>query len=294
MTEPLFGILNLSKPQYVTSRAVVTQIERLVRPAKAGHAGTLDPMATGVLLVCVGRATRLVSRIQHLPKTYRTRFVFGRRSSTDDKTGDIEVVTDKIPSTKAVTAALAGFRGELRQVPPDFSAAHVNGQRAYRLARRGRPTQLRPKTVFVSRFELLSRVGDEFEFEIECGSGTYIRSLARDLGEQLGCGGLMSFLHRSSIGPFHSHDAFAVEEVSAENLSARLQSPIRAVESMPRHICSRSESERLRLGRTIPAPQIAVEDEIAVVDESGMLIGIAVPTPGLNELKPRLIFHAIQ
>ena len=291
MTNPHFGILNLHKPRFTTSRAVVNLVKRVVRPAKVGHAGTLDPLATGVLLVCVGRATRLVSRIQDMPKTYRARVQFGVESNTGAA----------VPAVSAVEAALSDFRGEIAQVPPDFSAVHIDGRRAYQLARKGKAVQLQEKTVTVRRLELIRAEGAEFEFEVECGSGTYIRSLARDLGRQLGCGGLLSALERTAIGPFRIADALPAQrhdgnlvELTRQEVFAAIQPAVAAVPDLPTVVCDNAEEQRLRLGRDIAAPQPVDAPEVAVVNDSGRLIAIVTPCGSELRLKPRLVFEAIQ
>lgn len=300
MTRPPFGIVNINKSKYVTSRAVVNAVHRVVKPAKAGHAGTLDPMATGVVLVCVGRATRLVTRIQALPKIYRTTFVFGQTSDTDDATGTIESTGAALPSKSDIELLLPSFTGEIEQVPPAFSAVHVDGKRAYKLARRGESVQLTPKTVLVSRFELTSFDGAQAEFEIECGSGTYIRSLARDMGRRLGCGGLMSALERSQVGPFTAAEGLRPgggedprTEITVEAIHAALASPLDALPGLSRYECSAEESELVRRGHSISVgSEMTLAKEVALLHDR-QFIAIGLPRAD-QTIRPKVVFDAIQ
>ncbi len=300
MTAPLFGIININKSRYVTSRAVVNAVYRVVKPAKAGHAGTLDPMATGVVLVCVGRATRLVSRIQNLPKTYRTRFVFGQTSDTDDSTGSITETNVATPNAEQIEATLQEFIGDIQQVPPAFSAVHVNGKRAYKLARRGEAVELKAKTVHVSRFQLLAVNGAEAEFEIECGSGTYIRSLARDMGERLGCGGLMSALERTRIGPFLAEDGLRPgggeepkQEITRENVENAIVNPLTAMPWLVRRECTDIEVNLVQRGHAISCDDCPPGKEVALT-RGTEFIALGEFEPDSRMVQPRVVFDAIQ
>lgn len=249
----MFGVLNLHKPQDVTSRDVVNVVQRMIRPVRVGHAGTLDPLATGVLLVCVGPATKLISILQEAPKTYLAEFRLGQQSDTDDATGTIEVLPNATPvDEQQLKAALAGFVGCIDQVPPVYSAVKVKGRRAYALARQGEQLELTSKTVNVYSIQLLHYAWPVLSLKIECGSGTYIRSIARDLGQQLGCGGLMSALQRSAIGQFHVDDAIAPDLLTLENLNNRLVNPMRIVQHLVQYRCSPQELELLKTGRNWP------------------------------------------
>ncbi|MFK7820138.1 MAG: tRNA pseudouridine(55) synthase TruB [Planctomycetaceae bacterium] len=297
----LFGIVNVNKSQYVSSRGAVNAVQRVVKPLKVGHAGTLDPMATGVLLVCVGKATRLVTRIHNLPKVYRATFVFAPTSDTDDAMGTIEQTGQPIPTRGDVEALLPEFTGEIQQVPPIYSAVHVNGQRAYEIARRGHSVELKPKSVRVDRLELTGAAEGKFEFEIECGSGTYIRSIARDMGERLGCGGLMSALERTRIGSFTVEDGIDVgggpmdfDKLSQDDIEQALISPLAALPQVVQYQCNDIETTMVRLGtalKTVPAG-VSADDEVAMVGPSGQLLALAAVQRGM--LQPRLVFDALQ
>ena len=199
------GVLNLNKPGGMTSRDVVDLVSRPLRKAKVkvGHAGTLDPLATGVLVVCVGSATRLIEYVQRMPKAYRTVVLLGARSDTLDADGKVEAVEDPpIPTEAEVRSALLTQVGTISQMPPQFSALKVEGKRAYDLAREGQAVELAARPVRIDQVELISYAWPRLELQVDCGSGTYIRSIARDIGEILGCGGLVEVLTRTRIGPF--------------------------------------------------------------------------------------------
>lgn len=290
----MFGFLNLYKPEGLTSRDVVNRVYRLVKPAKCGHAGTLDPMATGVLLVCVGPATRLISWLQDRPKTYVAQFILGQTSDTDDSTGIVTSHDLQVPvSLEAIQTALLEQTGLITQVPPAFSAVHVSGQRAYDLARRGEQVDLQPRQVQVDRIEVLRFDWPVLELRIECGSGTYIRSIARDLGRTLGCGALMSRLERTSIGEFSSQNALSLEDLTPQVLREHLQPAASIVSHVPRYVCTAQDQYDVNCGRTIRAGEPSewtTGTQAALVDSSGVLLAIAEVLEGAA-LQPRIVFR---
>lgn len=291
---PLSGFLNIHKPGGLTSRQVVDRVARLVpRKVKVGHAGTLDPLATGVLVVCVGAATRLVPYVQDMRKTYRGRFLLGRRSTTNDIDGDVTEVPDAPVVTEAdIAALLPRFLGTIQQTPPQFSAVHVGGQRAYELARRGEQVTLTAKPVEVYRIELLEFASPELRLEIDCGSGTYIRSLGRDLGDLLGCGAVMSELVRTSIGPFRLESAVDLDALTPETLVRNLQPPALAVADLPWVIVSDRDFDALRHGRMLRERKLDQPDEaaVALLSSLGELVGIARYSAAEQSLAPKQVF----
>src|SRR5688572_19173855 len=196
------GLLVLDKPAGLTSREGVDRALRwFPRGTRVGHTGTLDPLATGVLVLCVGVATRLTEYVQAMGKTYFTTVRLGARSDTDDADGTVTPVEGaRPPGREELERCLGGFVGEIEQVPPAYSAAKVSGARAYDLARRGREVSLAARRVRVDGIDLLRYDYPEADLEVRCGKGTYVRSLARDLGERLGCGGLVQVLRRTRVG----------------------------------------------------------------------------------------------
>ena len=300
------GVLNLDKPIGVTSRDVVNQVVRLVHPAKVGHAGTLDPLATGVLVVCVGHATRLISLAQEGRKRYLGRFTLGQRSDTDDVTGNLSTGGDWSGITRGdLVALLPEFTGRILQIPPQFSAVHVNGQRAYDLARRGEAVTLEPRPVDVGSIELVTFEPPDFELEIECGSGTYVRSIGRDLGERLGCGAVMKALRRTAVGPFDVSTSVSPDKLTRDSLAADLQPALTIVPHLKQRRLSDEEVIAIRRGQSIraqpeshPLPSTKIEPAVtndndrrtALIDIEGVLVGIAEFNPQSHRLLPRIVF----
>jgi tRNA pseudouridine55 synthase len=207
------GLLVIDKPSGITSRAAVNCVLRWFRHgARLGHAGTLDPLASGVLVICVGPATRLVEYIQRMDKEYVTDLVLGAISNTDDAIGDVvPIARAEPPGRPTLELELHSLVGVHEQVPPAFSAIRVQGQRAHRLARQGKALSLTPRSVRVDSIDLLDYDYPNLRLRIRCGKGTYIRSLARDLGQLLGCGAYVRTLRRLRIGPFTEDSAIPLE-----------------------------------------------------------------------------------
>lgn len=246
------GLLVVDKPGGITSRDVVNRVQGWYpRGTKIGHAGTLDPLATGVLVLCLGAATRLTEYVQRMDKEYVTELELGARSDTDDADGTITRQLDASPPTRTVIdAALATFLGTVDQVPPDFSAARVDGQRAYKLARRQEPPQLAARPVRIDAIDVLHCEYPRLELRIRCGKGTYIRALARDLGNKLGCGAYVRTLQRTRIGPFTLQRAISLGDYARSHLPTLLP-PAEALAPLPRLALTPEQARRLQLGQTI-------------------------------------------
>jgi tRNA pseudouridine55 synthase len=211
---PLSGWIALDKPLGMSSAQAVAAVRRITGAAKVGHGGTLDPLATGVLPIALGEATKTVAYVMDGAKTYLWTLAFGESRTTDDREGTVIETSASRPSDDAIRAALAGFTGEITQIPPIFSAIKVAGERAYDLARAGEIPELKPRTVRVDRFTLVERPdADHAVFEVACGKGTYIRSLARDLARALGTVGHVASLRRTACGPFHERAAISVDKL---------------------------------------------------------------------------------
>jgi tRNA pseudouridine55 synthase len=287
----LKGLLNLNKPSGMTSRDVVNIVQRLVRPLKVGHAGTLDPLATGVLMVCVGAATRLIEYVQRMPKTYVGTFLLGRESDTEDIEGRVlELVDPPRPTLEQLSQAAAKLTGEILQRPPAYSALKVAGKRAYELARKGKPVDLKPRPITIHRLEIKSYEYPKVILEVQCGSGTYIRSLGRDLAETLGTAAVMSALKRTAIGDFRLTDAIDPATLTHENLPRHLLPLLRAVDFLPR--LELTPNEVIRLGHGLPIENRISSigaDEYASVSPEGELCSILVPRTG-TQLTPSLNF----
>jgi tRNA pseudouridine55 synthase len=306
----MHGFLNLNKPAGATSRQVVNRIQRLTGIARVGHAGTLDPLATGVLVVGVGAATRLIEYVQRMTKSYRGTFLLGRSSPTEDLEGEVTLLQDpRVPTLDEVTAAAGQFVGRIRQRPPAYSALKVQGRPAYRLARQGRPVELAAREVTIHRLAVAAYEYPELVLEVECSGGTYIRSLGRDLAESLGTAAVMSALVRTAVGGFTIAEAADPRGLTAESCAARLEPLLRAVEMLPKIVLSAEEAVRIGHGLTIragatgfasarpdtalaepvaPAPALAepvAHPEMAAVDQSGRLVAIVGPA-GEGLLRP--------
>jgi tRNA pseudouridine55 synthase len=218
----LQGLLVVDKPVGWTSMDVVRRVRKAAGFVKTGHAGSLDPLATGVVVCCVGGATRYVETIMGLRKVYEARIDLGAFTATDDREGERREVEVPTPPTRAeVEAALARFEGEVEQVPPAFSAVHVEGERAYALARGGQAPALKARSVRVDRIEILAYEWPNLVVRVECGRGFYVRSLARDVGLALGTGGHLADLRRTAVGPY---------DLTRAVDAARLEHPITALD----------------------------------------------------------------
>lgn len=269
------GFLNLDKPQGWSSFDAVRAITKLFpRGTKVGHAGTLDPLATGVLVVAVGRATRLISYAQNGTKTYHGEFLLGRTSDTEDTTGSVvELDTARIPSREEMEAALPSFIGEVMQRPPAYSAIKVDGQRSYDRARRGEHFELTSRPVRIDSIELLTYDYPRFELLVVCGKGTYIRSLGRDIGEKLGSGAVMAQLRRLRVGGFGIEDALSIEKLRAEQTTPVLAPCIDAMDvAIPRIDLAQEPLWRLLNGQVVDLP---IEQPEAAVIWEGRLVSIA-------------------
>ncbi len=288
----MFGLLNINKPAGLTSRDVVNHVQRIVRPDKAGHAGTLDPLATGVPIVCIGPATRLIEYVQRMPKRYTGTFLLGRESDTEDVEGEVvELVNPPQPTRAGIEAALPALIGEIQQMPPTYSALKVQGQRAYKLARQGKPVQLEPRTISVYDIRVLKFDYPELTLDITCGSGTYVRSLGRDLAASLGTGAVMSALVRTAIGDFSLQDSCRVEQLTRESIDKHLLSPSRAVSQLPAVPLTPEEAAQISRGLAIDDRFHLNAAEIAAEDANGTLLAILVPR-NKHKLSPSRVFSS--
>lgn len=281
------GFLNLDKPAGWTSRAAVDYVIDVAGTRRVGHAGTLDPMASGVLVVAVERATRLIEYVQRMPKTYEATVLLGKTSDTDDLEGTVqEHPAAAMPDRAALEAALGAFVGTTLQRPPGFSAIKQGGKRAYRLARKGVDVALPPRPVTIHSIELLRYQEPEVDLCIRCGSGTYIRAIARDLGERLQTGGLLSQLRRTAIGSFLAEAAVSPYQLDVAGLQDRLLPLAAGVAEVPRLTLDADGAQRFSLGQLIARPVDLPPGEVAVVAETGRLLGIGVWDPVHHLLKP--------
>ncbi len=292
------GWLIFDKPQGMTSTKAVSRLKRLYDAAKAGHAGTLDPLATGILPIAFGEATKTVPFVMDGIKAYRFTVRFGAETDTDDAEGKVIEMSDRRPTREEIEAALPQFTGEISQVPPRYSALKVEGARAYDLARDEEAFELAPRTVVIDRLDLVDHPDpDHCVLEAECGKGTYVRALARDLGRALQCLGHVAALRRTRVGAFHENDATTLKEVEAAAAEgpAALTSLLRPVETalhdLPALNLSSSDAARLRQGQAVllrgrDAPILS--GPVYAVSK-GALVALGEVAQG--EFKPRRIFN---
>lgn len=272
------GLLNLIKPPGMTSHDVVAFVRRTLGVKKVGHTGTLDPGVAGVLPICVGRATRLAEYVAGEEKSYRAEVTFGLTTDTQDSFGQVLSQQDAAHLTRGdVAYQLPRFAGEIMQVPPMVSAVKIAGKRLYQLAREGREVEREARPVTIYRLQLLDfRPGARAVafFDVTCSKGTYIRTLAADLGEALGVGAHLSHLVRTRSGPFRLEEAFTLEELASG--WARLLSPVAALGDMPSIRLRAEVADRLRHG---VAPQLDVAlspgTTVALLDSEGELLALA-------------------
>ncbi len=288
---PISGWVVLDKPSGITSAHAVARVKRLLDAAKVGHAGTLDPLATGVLPLALGEATKLISYAMDGSKSYRFTVQWGEGRDTDDTEGAVTGLSDVRPTAARIAAALPAFTGVILQKPPSFSAIKVGGERAYDLARDGAPPDLPPREVEVKRLVLIEAHEDSAEFELDCGKGTYVRSLARDLAQALDTFGHVTALRRTQVGPFGEAQAFSLDKLGQLDHSAPpcgLVLPIETpLDDIPAVAVMESEADRLRHGQPVFVP--CQLDGDVVIKVSGKAVGIGVITDGT--LKPKRLFN---
>ena len=253
---PIHGWLVIDKPPGMTSARVVAKVLESTGAAKAGHAGTLDPMATGVLPVALGEATKTTAYVMGGAKVYRFTVRWGEARDTDDAEGVVSETSAARPDEARIRAALADFTGTISQVPPAYAAIKVGGKRAYALARQGEAVELAPRQVTIDGFELLRVVdADHAAFEVACGKGTYVRALARDLAARLGTVGHISELRRTRVGEFRESDAISLDNLSTLGHSAALFAHLRPIETaladIPALAMTEQQAGRLRHGQAV-------------------------------------------
>jgi tRNA pseudouridine55 synthase len=294
---PVHGWLIFDKPEGMNSTRAVGLVKSLYDAAKAGHAGTLDPLATGVLPIALGEATKTVPFVVEGSKVYRFTVRFGIETDTDDAEGKVTASSDRRPSSPEIEATLPRFTGEIIQVPPRFSALKVEGARAYELARDEEQFELEPRPVSIARLTLVAHPDkDHCILETECGKGTYVRALARDLGRALGSHGHVAALRRTRVGPFGEDRAVSVERLEAlasdrDDLVTALEPVEIALRDIPALAVSAADAARLRRGQPVllrgrDAPILA---GTIYAMARGTLVAVGEVSEG--ELKPRRIFN---
>jgi tRNA pseudouridine55 synthase len=276
------GILLLDKPAGLSSNQALQAVRRLLRAEKGGHTGSLDPLATGLLPLCFGEATKIAGVMLGAAKAYRTECVLGATTTTDDADGEVLARRPVPDVTRAdLEAALAPLTGRIAQVPPAYSALKQGGEPLYRRARRGETVSVPAREVDVHRIDVIAQRGERLELEIECGSGTYVRSLVRDLGERLGCGAHVAVLRRTWVVPFHAPDMLTLEALQAlgerapADLDARLLPLEAGLAGWRRASLDADAALRLRQGQAVDAPPGLAPGPCAAFDAHGRAVALA-------------------
>jgi tRNA pseudouridine55 synthase len=276
------GLLLVDKPAGFTSHDAVAIVRRATHTRRVGHTGTLDPFATGLLVVLIGSGTRLIPYIDGEPKVYEAVVRFGAETDTDDVTGQIVRESD-LPRDEAIVEGIARLTGEIDQLPPAYSAKQVDGRRAYDAARAGKPLELKPARVVVERWQLLARDGAELRVQITCGTGTYIRALARDLGRLTGSAAHLAELRRVRSGAFDVSNAVSIDDLRSERFRI---APLRAaIPDLPTRTLDDAERGRVSHGNAIDARD--EQGRVALIDDAGELMAIAEREG--QQLRPRTV-----
>jgi tRNA pseudouridine55 synthase len=292
---PVSGWVVLDKPVGIGSTQCVGKVKWLFQAAKAGHAGTLDPLASGMLPLALGEATRTVPYIMDGQKTYRFTVTWGAQTNTDDLEGEIVNSSNKRPTEEDILALLPNYIGEIEQVPPKFSAIKIDGERAYKLARDGEEVEIAARKVEIESLILVSSTQETATFETRCSKGTYVRALARDFGRDLECYGHITELRRTSVGPFLEEDLVPLEKLiemegDIDGLDAELFTTGTALEDILEIPVTKDQVHRLRLGNAIV---LRGRDAIAQADEAFAASGdelIAIGEVDRGQFKPKRVF----
>jgi tRNA pseudouridine55 synthase len=300
--DPVSGWICLDKPLEMGSTQAVSAVRRLFNAQKAGHAGTLDPLATGVLPIALGEATKTVSQMMDAEKAYRFTIAWGASTTTLDREGEVTARSDVRPTREQVEAVLPRFIGEIQQIPPAYSAIKVDGERAYDLARDGQEFELKARTVTIHEAEVMEQAdADHVTIEIDCGKGTYVRSLVRDLAAALGAEGHVAALRRLAVGPFLAGDSITLDNlndlVHRHALSEALLPVETALDDIPVLAVTDEDAFRLRQGRSVVLLPRQVEElrprlgatRAVSATTGGRLVALCEMRAG--QLSPTRVFH---
>lgn len=280
------GVLIIDKPQGLTSHDVVGRVRRVSGIRRVGHAGTLDPLATGVLVVCVGWATRFIEYVVGQPKSYEATVRLGQTTDSFDADGMITAERPVDVDAGEIEAALADFRGEIRQQAPVYSAIKQDGQPLHKRARRGEVVEAPVRDVTIYALTLVAYEPPDLELRIVCSTGTYVRSLAHDLGRTLGCGGHIVALRRTAVGEFTVRDAVPLDALTSENWTTYLQPPDAAVAHLPAIQLEAEDAVDLRHGRPVTATSGAPDGTLLrVYNDAGHMLGVAESVSGLLRVR---------
>jgi tRNA pseudouridine55 synthase len=292
---PISGWVVLNKPYDFTSTQAVGKVRWLFSAAKAGHAGTLDPLATGILPIALGEATKAVPQVQDGTKVYRFSIVWGSATNTDDTEGEVIATSDVRPDQASLEAVLPNFIGEIMQRPPIFSALKIDGERAYDLARAGETVELQPRPIEIDDIELIEHGSEKTILEVTCGKGTYVRSLARDIAEALGTRGHVGSLHRAAVGPFTDEDAVTIEELEAalegEDRDALLAPISAGLVDLPEIRLDAGQAAAVGNGNPVLLTGAAAPAQLDECWVSFKGKVVATGSVEFGQFKPRRVFH---
>jgi tRNA pseudouridine55 synthase len=267
------GWINLDKPVGLTSTQAMAKVRRILNAQKSGHAGTLDPLATGILPIALGEATKTISYIQDGLKTYSFTVTWGEQRDTDDSEGKAIATSDARPSAADIEKFLPKYTGNIQQTPPQFSAIKVDGQRAYDLARDGEEFELKSREVYIEKLELLTTHTDSADFRMICGKGTYVRALARDLAKDLGTCGYISALRREAVGPFSAETAILLDNLEELGLNAALGEALlpleTALDDIPALALREDEMAKLKNGQIL---SLITRPDVERLETAGLII----------------------
>ena len=292
------GVLVIDKPGGLTSHDVVNRVRRILHERSVGHLGTLDPLATGVLPLVAGRMTRLAQFYTASEKTYEGVIRFGFATDTYDAEGEPQAEPQTIKATLEQLRELSGrFRGRIRQMPPPFSAKKIHGVPAYKLARKHREVELEPVEVEIKEFDLLDWDGENARFRARVASGTYMRSVAHEMGQILGCGAHLASLRRTALGEFALADAHSLEELEQAAQQARAEElfihPRKLLPEMPGVTANEEMLARIRVGRAVNLPELSRARQVKVFYGQGELVAIATRVAG-TLFHPKIVLAAVE
>ena len=290
----MFGFLNINKPTGVTSRYVTTNIQQLFPKDKVGHAGTLDPLATGVLVIAIGPATRLIPYLARKPKSYIGRFRMGFTSDTQDIEGDVTPVENSVPvSRQQIESVLPRFVGLIKQVPPKFSAIKVDGKRAYRLARQGREFSIQEKEVEIFSLGLRKFDFPEFEIELRCSSGTYVRTLGRDIARACNSDAIMTSLRRTQVGIFDNANSTELDQLTDKSVAKqRFESPTVLLRDFSKREITEEQALDLFHGSYLHLDSRS--DEVVVIHRGRLIAIVSKVEEGLFKPQTNFIHYWIR
>jgi len=299
---PIHGWLVIDKPLEMSSNYVVGKVRWLTKAQKVGHGGTLDPLATGILPLAFGEATKTVSYVMDGSKTYRFTVCWGESRNTDDAEGTVVETSDKRPTAEEIKAILPEFMGAIEQIPPIFSALKIDGQRAYKLAREDVDIKMTARTVQIDRLELVECIdSNHATFEVDCGKGTYVRSLGRDFGAKLGCFGYISALRRTKVGPFDEKCAISLDSLEQIVHSDALLNSLLAIETVlddiPALALVEEEAHKIRQGNALDVVVMAdrldftdmTSDQVICLMFEGKIVALSRMVEG--QVRPFRVFN---